>query len=215
MLNIYGSDLSSPANKVRYVANYLKIPYEYRRVNLREGEHRKPEFLKLHPASKIPVMDDNGFVLFESGAMIKYLAAKEKSALYPADDKERALVDQWLDFVSFHIGDGMARVAYNRLFAPRMGAEVDEKSIQAGLQFLNRFLPVVENQLSRDKYLVGDVLTLADFTLLAVLDPAELAQIDLSSYQNISRWRNTLRQQEFYTRCHKEYGEALMAGKKA
>ena len=64
MLKIYGADLSAPANKVRMTANALGIEYEYIRVSIRDGENRTEEYLKMHPAGKVPVIDDDGFVLF-------------------------------------------------------------------------------------------------------------------------------------------------------
>ncbi len=214
MLTIYGADLSSPSNKIRFTANFLGIPYEYKRVSLRDGENRSPEFLKLHPAGKVPVINDDGFVLFESDAIIKYLAQKQNSPIYPKDFKQRALVDQWIDFVTIHVGGAVAKVLFNRVFAPMIKEPVDERSISDGVKFLNRFLPVVENQFGKNRYLSGNELTLADIDLLANLDPVEAGSIDLSPYKNIGKWRKELQQKEFYTKCHKEYGEALkqMAG---
>jgi glutathione S-transferase len=215
MLIIYGANLSAPANKIRFVANALGLEYEYQKVNLRQGENKQDWFLKLHPAGKIPVIDDDGFVLFESNAIIKYLAQKHKSVLYPSGLKERAAVDQWMDFVSLHIGAAMGRVLYNRVFAPIIGTEVDQRSLKDGVSFLGRFLPVVDRQLKNNEYLAGSEMTLADFVLLATLDPTEVAGIDVSSYPKIVRWRQKLMEQEFYTKCHKSYGEALAALQKA
>ena len=209
MLKMYGSDLSTPANKVRFTANALGLKYEYKKVDLHGGENRRPEFLKLHPAGKIPVIDDDGFILFESNAISKYLCEKNKSPLYPTALKEKAIVDQWIDFISLHVGTAMSRVVFNRLFAPVIKVEVDERSMQDGLNFLSRFLPVVDQQLAKQGFLVSNQLTLADMNLLTTLDPAEAASIDLSGYKNIVKWRNNLKQKDFYTKCHKEYGETL------
>lgn len=209
MLKIYGADLSSPANKVRFVANHLGLKYDYIVVKLREGEQHRPEFLKVNPVGKIPAIDDAGFCLFESNAICRYLADKSSSAIYPKDLKERALVDEWLDFGSMHVAAAVSKVVYNRIFAPIRKIEVDERSIKEGLEFLTRFLPIVDRQLADKKYLLGHAITLADFNMLAGLDPVEMAQIDLSGYPNIIRWRNELKKQDFYTRCHKEYGESL------
>ena len=215
MLKIYGADLSSPANKVRFVANFLGLPYEYKRVSLRDGEHRKPEFLAIHPAGKIPVIDDEGFVLFESDAIIKYLASKQNSPIYPTELKKRALVDQWMDFVTIHVGGAMSKVLYNRVFAPVIKDEVDERSLQDGLNFLDRFLPVIESQLKKNKNLAGNEFSLADISLLANLDASEAAGIDLGKYSTITRWRNELKQKDFYQKVHKEYGESLKQMTKA
>ena len=209
MSKIYGSDLSGPANKVRFVANYMGLDYDYIVVKLREGEQNRPEFLKINPIGKIPAIDDGGFYLFESNAICRYLADKHNSPLYPRGLKERAIVDQWLDFGSMHVAAAVSKVVYNRIFAPIRKIEADERSIKEGLEFLARFLPVVDRQLADKKFLLGDAITLADFNMLAGLDPVEAAQIDISSYVNVCRWRNELKKQDFYTRCHKEYGESL------
>ena len=209
MLKIYGSDLSSPANKVRIAANAMGLKYEYVKVDLRAGEHQKPDFLKVNPVGKIPAIDDGGFKLFESNAILRYLADQNNSPLYPKDLKTRAVVDQWIDFGSMHVGLALSKVIYNRLFAPLRNIPVDESSLKEGLSFLDRFLPVVDEQLSKNKYITGTALTLADINLLALFDPCEIAQIDLSKYKNIVNWRNALRQEKFYTACHKEYGESL------
>ncbi len=210
MLRIYGSDLSSPANKVRFAANALGLKYDYIKVNLREGEHKRAEFLKLNPAGKIPVIDDDGFVIFESGAIVRYLADKQNSPLYPRGLKERAVVDQWFEFISHHVNLAMSKVVYNRLFAPRMNAPVDEQSLKDGLAWLERFLPVVDNQIGGKQYLIGNTMTLADINLLTALDPAEAATIDISKYKNIVRWRAALKKQDFYTKVHKEFGESVL-----
>ena len=209
MLKIYGANLSSPSNKVRFVANALGLKYEYIQVKLREGEQRKPEFLKLNPAGKIPVIVDGDFVLSESGAIIKYLCDKNKSSYYPSDLKRRAIVDQWIDYSIIHVGAAMVRVVFNRLFAPIIKTEVDESSLKCGLEFLSRYLPILDAQLGKGKFLAENTLTLADFTLLSTLDPAEAADIDVSSHKNVAAWRKKLKAEDFYQKCHASFEEVF------
>ena len=209
MLKIYGADLSTPANKIRFVANALGLKYEYIRISIREKENQKPEYLKIHPAGKIPAINDDGFILFESNAIIRYLACKQKSDLYPQDLKQRSLIDQWMDFASLHVAAAMNKVVFNRLFASVIGVPVDEQSLNDGLKFLHRFLPVVDNQLGKEGHFGGKALSLADFSLLAALDAADVVQIDLAAHKNIVKWRNALQQKDFYTKCYRYYGEVL------
>jgi len=211
MLKIYGADLSTPSCKVRFVANALGLTYDYKRVDLVKGDNRTESHLRLHPGGKVPVIDDDGFLLFESNAIIRYLATKSESALYPKGLKQRAVIDQWTDFVSHHIATALSRVLFNRVFAPFLKVEVDERAVTEGLSFLERFLPVVDSPLKERRYLAGGELTLADFNLLSAVDPAEVAQVDLSGYLNLTRWRKDLQARDFYTRCHKSYGDALAA----
>lgn len=209
MLKIYGGDLSSPANKVRFVANYLNIAYEYVPVSIRDGENKKESYLKIHPAGKIPAMDDNGFFLFESNAIIKYLARKENSDIYPTDITEMARVDQWMDFISLHVSTAMSRVLFNRIFAPITGTPVDERSLEDGIKFLGRFLPVIEGQLSKNTFVSGNQITLADFNLVAALDPAKVAGVDLNEYPRIMSFLKEQHTRDYYIKCFAAYGEPL------
>ncbi len=209
MLTLYGADLSSPSNKVRYTIHALGLEYDYQRISIKKGENRTEEYLRIHPAGKVPAISDDGFVLFESNTILRYLANKHESDLYPDRPRERALVEQWMDFITIHIGGAVDRVAFNRVFAPLLKREVDESSLQTGLTFLHRFLPVVENRMNGRPFLLGENMTLADIDLLASLDICELAGIDLSACPSVSAWRDRLRKEEFFTRCHTVYGEGL------
>ncbi len=211
MLTIYGSDLSGPAIKVRLTASILGLDYKWQLVNLREGEQKQEWFLKINPAGKVPAIDDDGFHLFESNAICRYLCDKHNSPLYPKDVKKRATIDQWIDYASFHIGANFMPVVYNRLFAPLRGIPVNEKAITDGLEFLKQYFPVIEKQLTRYKYMVSQEISLADIILFALLEPAEMAKIDLSVYPKLDAWRVGLKKQPFYTSCYKEYGEMLKA----
>lgn len=211
MLTIYALDLSSPALKVLYVANALGLQYEKKGVNLGEGEGQKPEYLAIHPAGKVPAIIDGDFKLFESNAIIKYFARKKKSDLYPDDLKQQAVIDQWIDFVSLHIQNGVGRVLWNKVFAPKLGKEVDENSMKCGYEFLNRYLPVVDQKLGQSKFLAGDKLSLADFVLLAHVDPLEVIEVDVKKYANLAKWREGLKMKDFYQKVHRFYGEAMMA----
>src|SRR5580692_145202 len=199
MLTIFGFDFSSPANKVRFTANAIGLNYEYKQVNLLAGEQKTPEFLKLNPIGRVPAIDDDGFKVFESAVIIKYLADKNNSPLYPKDLKKRTIIDQWIDFANIHVATALARVTFNRVMYKFLNTEKDERSLNDGIRFLGTFLPIIEKQLKENKYLAGSEMTLADINLLAVLDPAELSSVDLSTYPSIVNWRKALKAQSFYT----------------
>jgi len=190
-------------------AHALNLAYEYIRISIRDGENRTEQYLQMHPAGKVPVIDDGGFVLFESDAIIKYLASQKKSPLYPEDKKQRALIDQWMDFTALHVGSAMSKVVYNRIFAPMRNIPVDQNALTEGQQFLDRFLPVVDRQIAKGGYLAGKQFSLADIALLSVLDPAEISKVNLSAYPQIVQWRAGLMKKEFYTKCHASYSDVF------
>ncbi len=209
MMKLYGFDISTPCNKVRYVANKLGMDYEYIIINALEGEHKSEEHIKRHPAGKVPVINDDGFILFESNAIVKYLADKINSPLYPKDLKQRAIIDQWMDFINIHVANGVNKVFGNRIIFPKVGIEIDERSIQDGLSFLDRFLPILDNQLKNNQYIAGDKLTLADFCLIACIDPLEVIQVEISLYSHLKAYREALMAEDFYQKCFSTYADCL------
>lgn len=211
MIRIFGFDVSTWTNRVRFAANSMGLDYDYVVIDLLSGQGQTPEYRAIHPAGKVPAMDDDGFRLFESGAICRYLAEKTGSPLYPASLKERAVVDQWTEFSAQHVAKAMEKVFFNRVFHRVIGVDSDERSLQEGLGFLDRFLPIVEGQLGKSRYLARDELSLADFALLAWLDPAELCELDLTGYPILVEWRGRLMQEAFYTRCFSSYGDAFQS----
>ncbi len=209
MLILYGTPLSSPANKIRFLLNYLAIPYEYKTVNLAAGEQKQADFLKINPYGKVPAIDDNGFKLAESNAILRYLADKHSSALYPKNLEERAIVEQWLDFAANHISLATSKVMYNTYFYRLANTAKDERSLQDGFLWLERYLPILEQQLTKHRYIAGNQLTIADFSLLAALDVAELIKLNLAAYPHLNTWRQQLMKEAFYQNCHSCYAASF------
>src|SRR4051812_34618856 len=102
-MKLYGNNFSFNSNKVRFAANAMGLNYEFQSVDLAAGEQRTPEFLKINPTGRIPCLQDGGFVVFESNTIMRYLAEKNNSPLYPKELEKRTIVNQWLDFGSIHI----------------------------------------------------------------------------------------------------------------
>lgn len=211
MIKLYGMDASFFSNKVKMTANALELEYEFVNMDFKAGDMSKPEYLAIHPAGKIPGMDDDGFTLFESNTIIKYLADKKGNDLYPKALKQRAVIDQWTDFSNIHIGNAISKVLGNKIFAPMFGMPVDEQSMADGLKFFEKFLPIIDTQLGKNKYLASDILSLADITLFSILEPCEVAELDLAPYNNVVTWRNALKQQKFYTDSFTSYEDSLKA----
>ena len=104
-MKLYGNPWSNAARRVQMLCEELAIPYSYETVDLMNGKQYTPEFQKLNPNSKVPVIDDDGFVLWESHAIMRYLADKHQArAWYPSDAKARTQVEQWLDWNQTRLG---------------------------------------------------------------------------------------------------------------
>jgi len=88
---------------------------------------------------------------------------------------------------------------------------VDENSLQTGLKFLDKYLPILDKQLEKYEYLAGGQFTLADINLLAILDPFELGHLSLEPYKNITKWRNQLMTEDWYKKCYNSYSEFIQS----
>ena len=209
MIKLYGFEPSFPVIRVRMCLNAMELEYKFIRVNPLAGENQTEEFLKLSAAGKIPAIDDDGFALFESNAIMKYLCRKYKSDFYPGDITAQANVDKWLDFTAIHLGNGVGKVLFNKILAGMVGADVDEQSMKDGYGFIERFLGVIDKQLGTSTFLASNSMTIADFCLLGTIDVAEVIEVDMSKYPHVNTWRNKLMQEPFYKKVHNSYGETL------
>lgn len=151
-----------------------------------KGETRQPEFLALNPNAKIPVLVDGDFKLWESTAIMQYLA--DDSPLWPLG-KLRYDVVRWQCWALAHWSAPIGKIVFERLLKPRLGlGNPDEAKIADAATELERFAAVVDGHLEGRQWLVGDGLTLADFSLAASLTHAAPAGIDLGHHGNIGRW---------------------------
>jgi glutathione S-transferase len=153
--------------RARWTLQELGVDFEPISVNLFAGEGSRPEFLKLNPAAKIPVLVDGDLVLTESAAIVLYLAEKYRRFL-PTDVRGRAEVNRWLLFTVTELEQPLWRIAKNRNLYPeeqRLPADIP----LAGEDF-RRMAAVAENHMQGRSFIVGDDVTVADFVLAYTLD---------------------------------------------
>lgn len=209
MLTLYVHPLSTPALAAELTANATATDFEKKVVDLQNGEQRSESYQAINPAGKVPALVDGEFKLSESLAIQRYLARRKQSDLFPRDIKGQARVEQWMDYAAQHVRMPYGRIQFNRLIAPMIGQPVDEDSINMGLHFLSQNFPIIEAQLSENEFLCGNKLSLADITLLASMDPTELLKISIADYPYITRWRQALRERDFYQNVHSHFGAEL------
>ncbi|MEK7816193.1 MAG: glutathione S-transferase family protein [Pseudomonadota bacterium] len=190
-MKLYGHPWSSNARRVQMLCEELKIPYMYETVDLMQGQQYTPEFQALNPNSKVPVIDDDGFVLWESQAIMRYLADKRKAATwYPTEPKARVVVEQWLDWNQTRLGPEAGKIMFNTHFA---GDQRDDRAIENARKWLLKILPVMDGVLSNQPYLCGEHITLADLAAVTNVWYLDHCRHDLTPYPNIGRWYTALK----------------------
>ncbi len=191
-MKLYDASLSPNARRVRAVAFELGLDLEMVPVNMAAGEHRSDAFRAMNPNGKVPVLVDGDFVLWESNAILCYLAAKKPEAgLLPGDPRGRAEVDRWLFWQAAHFGPAVGRVVFEKLVKPMFGGTPDPKEIDTGTAEFARYAPVLEAALQGREYVAGR-LSVADFSLAANADTAPMVGLDLAPYPNIRGWLERL-----------------------
>jgi glutathione S-transferase len=162
--------------RVRWTLQELGVDYESVPVNLLAGEHRRPEFLTINPAGRVPVLVDGDLVLTESVAIVLYLADKCSSkGLIPTDLKERAQVNRWLLFAATELEQPLWRISRHTMLYPedqRLPGDV----ILASQEF-KAMAAVLEKHMHGRQFVVGDSATVADFVMAYTLDWANEDQL--------------------------------------
>jgi glutathione S-transferase len=186
---------SPHARKVRLLAAELNIPLTLVDRDPRIGETRTPDYLALNPNGRVPTLKEDGFALWESPAILKYLAAKRpERGLAGRDPKAQALVDQWL---FWWVGGPEAAIdllAWEMLIKPRVLKQQgnDPAVIAEARARIARFLPVLDRELATHDYVAGE-LSIADFAMGPRFDKAPaLLGIDMTPYPHIRAWHERL-----------------------
>ncbi|WP_437293336.1 glutathione S-transferase family protein [Sorangium sp. So ce426] len=162
--------------RVRWALQELGVDFETVQVNLRAGENRRPEFLKLNPAGKLPVLVDGDLVLTESVAIVLYLAEKyPEKGLLPADPRERAKVNQWLLFAATELEQPLWRIARHKFLYPEDKRQPGD--IPVAREDFKAMAAVLEKHMDQRQFVVGDRLTVADLVMAYTLDWASEAHL--------------------------------------
>ncbi|KAL5480329.1 hypothetical protein ACEPAI_1599 [Sanghuangporus weigelae] len=194
VVKLYGLPWSTCTEAVITVLKELGVQYEIEVVNLLAGDSRKPEYIaNLHPFGQIPVLiDEDGFKLFESRAIARYLIAKygPNSGLIPKDLKKNALFEQAMSIENNDFAPPAGGLASEKYFKPMMDLQPSEERVAEHASTLEKKLQAYERILSKQKYLAGDELTLADLLHLpyGAIITDQVGFKGLTATPNVARW---------------------------
>jgi glutathione S-transferase len=196
MTELYVFPPSPRAFKVMAVANYLGIEPTLHPLDLIKGDQKSPEYAALNPNMRMPTLKDGDYVLWESNAIMQYLASKrQETGLLPADEKGRLDVTRWQFWDLAHWDPTCAVFLFENVVKTVVlkSGEPDQAAIAKATEAFHRIAKVLDGQLKGKRFVAGDRLTVADFSLGAPLNYAEMGRIPLEPYREIKRWYATLR----------------------
>jgi len=189
---LHGSALSTCSRRVALIAKERGLTYQLVSVDMKAAEHKQPAHLEHQPFGQIPyIIQDDGFELFESRAISRYLATLGSGPeLIPTEPKAHAKFEQAASIESANFDPIASQLALEKVFKQYYGAVTDEKRVEELLEKLEGKLDGYEAILGKQKYLAGDNLTLADLFHLPYGDIVfnKLGYGNLGKRPNVKRW---------------------------
>jgi glutathione S-transferase len=197
MLVIWGRSNSVNVQKVLWCCEEMALEYERRDAGAAFGVVDTPAYRRLNPNGLVPTIEDDGFVLWESHAIVRYLAAKHaQGGLWPADPKSRADADRWMDWKHTTFWPAI-RTLFLGLVRTAPEAR-DAKALEDSRLKTAEVLRIADAALARRAYLGGDALTMGDIALGCGIWRWMALPIERPPLPNVQRWFESLAQRPAY-----------------
>jgi glutathione S-transferase len=194
-MRLYSGVISPNGKRVRIAAAEAGVTLETALVDFQKGEQRAPEYLALNPMGKVPTLTEGDFALWESAAIMCFVARKGGSESFPSEARAEADTLRWLFFGACHVDPHFTTLVVERFLKGRR-KEVEDVALTASAeQWLARFVPVVEGQVAEHEFLTGR-FSVADIALGCSLELYPLVRFDLGPYPATRVWLERLKARE-------------------
>jgi len=191
VLKILGRNTSSNVQKVLWLCGEIGLPFERSDVGGAFGGNKTAQYLALNPNGLVPTIDEDGFILWESNPIVRYLAAKHAmGTLYPADLQRRADADRWMDWQQTVAAPPMGLLFRALLRSPPDA--VEQAEVDNARRRALAALVILDAQLARSRYVVGPELTMGDIALGFVPHRWLKMPIERPQLKNLERWYRDL-----------------------
>lgn len=190
-MKLYSHPLSLNCYKVRLLLSFIGQEYDSKNVDLVNDRQKSDEFLAMHPLGQVPVLVDGDFSIWDSQAILVYLARKfEREQWLPLNAIASAQITAWLSFAAKELAIGLAATRIHHIlggkginFVTRLDIDIDRATAQAeeSLEILNHYL-------SDHQWLVGEAPTIADIACFPTIEFAHEGNVSLDAYPNVQTW---------------------------
>jgi glutathione S-transferase len=189
-VKLYGNAVSTCTRKVLMTLAETNTPYEFESVDIGTGAHKKEPHLSRQPFGQIPAFDDDGFAFYESRAICRYINEKVGGKLIPKDIKARALMEQWISIETSNFTPHAMKFIYHHVFHRNQEPAV----LEAATKGLETAFGVMEKQLTKNTFLAGDELSIADICFMPYLEYAMGTPVkdQMSKFPHVTAWWNRI-----------------------
>ena len=199
MLRIWGRVNSVNVKKALWAAEELSLKYERIDAGMQFGVTKTPEYLRMNPTALVPTIDDEGFVLWESHTIVRYLAAKHgMGTLCPAQLEARADAERWMDW-AFTFQNAMRAVFWGLIRTPP--EKRDHQAIEEGRRKSAELLSIPEKILADRTFVAGKTFTMGDIPLGCEVQRWMRVPIERPRFANVEAWFERLRERPAFRKC--------------
>jgi len=194
-MKLLGRKTSGNVQKVLFLLEELKLPYEREDYGRQFNNTQTPDYLRLNPNAKVPTLVDGKLVIWESNTILRYLAAKAKSPLYPTDPGQRSQVERWMDWQLASLNNPyLAMFREAKLEPAKRSADFanQQKDLGAQLSILDK---------SMGKFVAGEEFSIADICLAPIVYRCLRFGVDLPELANVKRWDAAISAREAFKKA--------------
>jgi glutathione S-transferase len=197
MIEVWGRRSSSNVQKVIWALDEMGLEFSRHAAGGSFGGNRDPEYLKMNPNGLVPVLRDGDVTMFESNAIVRYLAARHgDGTLRPKDAKSLAAAEQWMEWQNLNVVPPISAIFWNEVRVPK--AERNDKAIAAAEANLVKTLPIAENALASSRWFAGDSFSFGDIVMGVLYWRYYKVGGNTLDLPNIKRWFGALQQRPAY-----------------
>ena len=200
-MKLYIHPFSSNARRARMAAKHLGVAVEEVFVDLSKGEQKRPEYLALNPNGKVPTLVDGDSVIWESIAIMIYLAERTPGqTILPTDARRKATTNKWLFWAANHWSPAVGQLTSENMLKGRFGQGApNEYAVQRGELMFKEFATTLDKTLASSRYIAGDQLSIVDLAIAPPLMYIGPAKLPATGYGNIERWFGEIKTLEAWT----------------
>lgn len=187
-LKVYGHPLSTCARKVLTTLAETNTPHEFVLVDLMKGEHKQPAHMARQPFGQVPAIDDDGFALYESRAICRYIDDKAGRKLSPGDARGRAVMEQWISIETSNFTPHAMKFIFQHVFQRPQESSVLENAQKQ----LDVAMPILDAHLAKNPFFAGSAFSLADISFMPYFEYAMATPLKatLTGAPHVAAWWN-------------------------
>lgn len=187
-MKIYGHPMSTCTRKVLTSLVETNTPYELVTLDFAKGEHKQQPHLSRQPFGRVPTLDDDGFTMYESRAMCRYINDKAGGKLVPSDIRARAVMEQWISIESSYFSGPVMKFVFQHMFQRQQEPAV----LETAQKELDVALPVMDAHLSKQSYFAGSDFSIADISFMPYVEYGMVTPVkdSFAKYASFMAWWN-------------------------